>query len=213
MDSDNIRISIDKAVVATLPIITYQGTPVVVDTLDKAADAVGRIKNETIVGFDTETRPTFNKGQRHNVALMQISTDSVCYLFRINKIGLISPLLDILTSPHITKIGLSLKDDFMMLHRLAEFTPQAFIDLQSYVGQFHIIDSSLQKIFAILFGQKISKGQRLTNWEADILSPAQQQYAALDARACQLIYDYLSQGHFNPATSPYILPPEPVETT
>lgn len=212
MDSDNIRISIDKATVATLPIITYQGTAVVVDTLEKAAEAISHIKKETIVGFDTETRPTFNKGQRHNVALLQISTDTVCYLFRVNKIGLIPSLVDILTSPDITKIGLSLKDDFLMLHRLVEFTPQAFIDLQTFVGQFHIIDSSLQKIFAILFGQKISKGQRLTNWEAATLTPEQQRYAALDARACQLIYYYLSQGCFDPYTSPYILPPEPVET-
>ncbi|MDE7410836.1 MAG: 3'-5' exonuclease domain-containing protein 2 [Paramuribaculum sp.] len=212
MNHDDLRISIDKATIASLPTVIYQGNPIIINTVEQATEALNTLRKESLVGFDTETRPTFNKGQRHNVALVQISTADDCYLFRINKIGFLTQLIDFITSADTTKIGLSLKDDFMMLRRMSDFTPESFIDLQTYVRQFGIIDTSLQKIYAIIFGQRISKGQRLTNWEAEPLTTAQQHYAAIDAWACRQIYTHLSQGLFHPEESPYILPPEPTET-
>ena len=105
--------------------------------------------------------------------------------------GLSQPLVDLLENPSVIKVGLSLKDDFMMLHKRAPFNQQGFVELQDYVRQFGIQDKSLQKIYAILFKEKISKSQRLSNWEADVLSDSQKQYAATDAWACLNIYNLL----------------------
>ena len=86
-----------------------------------------------------------------------------------------------------------------------ELDPQGFIDLQEYVKYFHISDISLQKIYAIIFGERISKTQRLTNWEAPTLTEAQQTYAAIDAWACLRLYRRLRSGNFHPDESPYIV--------
>ena len=134
---------------------------------------------------------------------MQISTLDRCFLFRLNKIGISDELKAFLENPGITKIGLSIHDDFNALHRSSEVACKGFIDLQQYVKPFGITDISLQKIYAIIFGERISKSQRLTNWEADTLTPGQQSYAALDAWACLKIYEHLRDGGFHPAESPY----------
>ena len=114
-------------------------------------------------------------------------------------------LADYLASDQFTKVGLSLHDDFKIMGKLSELKPAGFIDLQDVVGKYSITDISLQKIYAILFGGKIAKGQQLTNWEAPELSPAQQNYGAVDAWACLKIYNYLKDGNFNPNLSPYII--------
>ena len=146
-----------------------------------------------IVGFDTETRPSFKKGQRYKISLMQISTDDTCFLFRLNHIGIPESLEKFLKSSSTLKIGLSLRDDFGAIRKRSDIEPANFLDLQNYVGQFGIEDASLQKIYAILFQKKISKGQRLTNWEADVLTDSQKKYAALDAWAGLRIYNLLNQ--------------------
>lgn len=200
----NHTISISKEQLAVLPTMIYPAEVTVVDDPGIARTAVRALSRERIVGFDTETRPSFRKGQRHNVALMQISTHERCFLFRLNKIGISDGLKQFLENPGITKIGLSIHDDFNALHRNCEVACQGFIDLQQYVKAFGITDISLQKIYAIIFGERISKSQRLTNWEADTLTPGQQAYAALDAWACLKIYDHLRNNKFHPADSPYI---------
>ena len=145
--------------------------------------AVAYLQSQPILGIDSETRPSFTKGQSHKVALLKISSMT----------GLTQPLGDLLENPAVIKVGLSLKDDFMMLHKRAPFTQQSCIELQDYVRQFGIQDKSLQKIYAILFKEKISKSQRLSNWEADVLSDGQKQYAATDAWACLNIYNLLQE--------------------
>jgi ribonuclease D len=112
-------------------------------------------------------------------------------------------LADYLADPQCLKVGLSLRDDFAKLHTVTGVEPEGFIDLQEFVRDYQIGEASLQKIFAILFNKKISKGQQLTNWEIDRLSESQQQYAAIDAWACGKIYKYLMSGAFNPEESPY----------
>ena len=127
------------------------------------------------------------------MALLQVASEEHCFLFRLNVMGLTLPLITLLEMPHITKVGLSLKDDFMMLHKRAPFEPRGIIELQEFVRPFGIEEQSLQKIYAILFGEKISKTQRLSNWEADVLTQPQQLYAATDAWACLNIYRKLQQ--------------------
>ena len=184
----------------------------VVYTESDAEKAVAYLKDQRIVGVDTETRPSFKRGTTHKVALLQISTQDTCFLFRLNRIGMPDSLQEFLMSDTL-KIGLSLKDDFNSLRKRQDMHPDRgnWIELQEYVGKFGIEDRSLQKIYANLFGEKISKNQRLSNWEADVLSEGQKLYAATDAWACVEIYNCLSELE---STGNYeIIQNEPIEST
>ena len=183
--------SITKEEIAAFNTEEFNGRIFVIDTPDKADKAVIYLSGFKDLGFDTETRPSFKKGNLNSVALIQLATDNRCYLFRLNKIGISSSLIRLLSNANIRKIGLSLKDDFNTMSRRMKFTPEGFIDLQKMVSEYNIADMSLQKIYAILFQKKISKNQRLSNWEADELTEAQKKYAAIDAWACLKIYEKL----------------------
>ncbi len=185
--------SIAKELVAELPVETFSGKIVVVDRENDVLGAVQELMQHSQLGFDTETKPAFKRGQVNKIALLQLSTLDTCYLFRLNKIGYPEILDKIICSPEIVKIGLSLRDDFTAIRKRSDKQPKNFIDLQTFVDNYGIIDNGLQRIYAIIFGKKISKNQRLSNWEADTLSPAQQQYAAIDAWACLRIYCQLLQ--------------------
>ena len=199
-------IAISKDTVSELPVVNYPGGITLVDTPEKARAAIHELSMAKVVGFDTETRPSFQRGKTHNVALLQLSTEDHCYLFRLNILGISEPLKDFLEDPQIIKVGLSVHDDFSVMRRMCpELDPAGFIDLQEYVKYFHINDISLQKIYAIVFSEKISKQQRLTNWEAEHLTENQQKYAALDAWACLRLYRTLRSGNFHPDESPYIV--------
>lgn len=200
---DRYEINISKEALSQMPVITYPAEISLIDSAAGVHAALRALAKEKIVGFDTETRPSFRKGCVHKVALMQISTMERCFLFRLNKIGICQQLKDFLENPDIIKVGLSVHDDFTVLRRSGEIDPQGFIDLQTYVKGFEITDISLQKIFGIVFGERISKTQRLTNWEADELTPAQQAYAALDAWACLKLYLYMRGGGFDSLASPF----------
>ena len=189
-----IKNTLTKAEIAELPKVQFPGRIFVIYTEADAEKAVEYLKSQTIVGVDTETRPSFKRGKTHKVALLQIATADTCFLFRLNRIGMPESLQDFLADDTL-KIGLSLKDDFRVLsHRKDVHAEEGnWIELQDYVGRFGIEDRSLQKIFANLFGQKISKTQRLSNWEAETLTESQMNYAATDAWACVEIYNCLSE--------------------
>lgn len=186
-----VKRTISKEEISQMPKANFSGKIVVIQAVDEAEKALSFLSTQSMVGIDTETRPSFVKGQSHKVALMQISTGSICFLFRLNSIDMPESLIAFLENPEIIKVGLSLKDDFMALHKRVNFSQQSCVELQEYVKTFGIQDKSLQKIYAILFSQKISKSQRLSNWEADVLSDAQKKYAATDAWACYNIYKLL----------------------
>ena len=176
--------SITKEDISILEQETFEGRIIVVQSLPEAEKAVKYLSEYSMVGFDTETRPAYKKGAHHSVALIQLSTEDTCFLFRLNMIGFPQCLVDFFSNPNIKKIGLSLRDDFAAINRRQSFMPNGFIDLQTIVQEYGIADISLQKVYAILFNKKISKNQRLTNWEADVLTDSQKKYAALDAWAC-----------------------------
>lgn len=202
-------LSIKKDQLAAMPAVEFPGRSIIVDTPAKARDAIAYLMRQPIVGFDTETRPSFRKGQNHQVALLQLATSDECFLIRLNIIGMTEPIRQFLESPDVLKVGLSTKDDFHALRRLHEIEPRGFIELQSYVKGFDIADNSLQRIYGIIFGSRISKAQRLTNWEAPELTPAQQRYASIDAWACLRLYSYLKSGAFDKASSPYLVSETP----
>ncbi len=181
-----------------MPHAHFDGSIHLINNAADARQAVNYLSRQRIIGFDTETRPSFKKGDNHKVALIQLSTFDECFLFRVNLFGFTEPLVKLLSDPEVIKVGLSTKDDFNGLNRLAPFTPDGFIELQNFVKLYGISELSLQKIYAIIFGEHICKGQRLSNWEAQDLSVYQQAYAALDAWACLQIYSYLNEGNFDP---------------
>ena len=189
-----IRNTLTKAEIAQMPKVQFEGRIFLVYTEADTDKAVEYLRTQTIVGVDTETRPSFKRGLTHKVALLQIATTDTCFLFRLNRIGMPESLQEFLMSD-VLKIGLSLKDDFMMLRRRKDVHAEEgnWIELQDYVGRFGIEDRSLQKIYANLFGQKISKSQRLSNWEAETLTEGQMRYAATDAWACVQIYNCLAE--------------------
>ena len=193
-----IKDKITKAEIAAMPKVEFPGRIYVIYTEADTDKAVAYLMNQQIVGVDTETRPSFKRGQTHKVALMQISTHDTCFLFRLNKIGMSESLQKFLVSDTL-KIGLSLKDDFQVIRRRKDVHAEEgnWIELQDYVSRFGIEDRSLQKLYANLFGEKISKSQRLSNWEAESLTEAQMKYAATDAWACVQIYNCLQEMETN----------------
>lgn len=211
MDINSFSISISKEELSTMPTVEFPGSIIVLENIPDALKALRYLNSCQAVGFDTETKPNFRKGQTNTVSLIQISTSDQCFLFRINKLGFFQELRDFMESTDVLKIGLSLRDDFHVLHRIASFEPANFVDLQTVVKKYHIVDASLQKIYGIIFGERISKSQRLSNWEAAQLSHGQQAYASIDAWACLRIYHYLNDGFFDPTESTYILPDTPEE--
>ncbi len=196
-------VSIDKQAINQMPVVSFPGRIHTIYAASQINSAVMALRSAPIVGFDTETRPSFKRGERHKVALLQLSTDSDAFLIRLNHTGIPTPLKEFLEDKSVVKVGLSTSDDFHQLARVCDAHPAGFIELQEMVKQFDISDMSLQKIYAILFQQKISKGQQLSNWEAPQLTDAQKRYAAIDAWACLRIYRYLKEGRFVPQESPY----------
>ena len=173
----------------------FKGEIVLVDNLKKFYEVVQRLYGLDLLGFDTETRPTFKKGKKNAVSLIQLSTGDFACLFRINKIGIPDELADLLSDPSVIKAGVAVHDDIRFLKGVRKFTPDGFIELQTFVKDFGIQSSGLKKLAAIILGFRISKRQQVTDWEAEQLSEAQQIYAATDAWVCHQIYTKLINGH------------------
>ncbi len=169
----------DKSAISELPRVTFPGEIVTVTSEEEAEKAVEELLHQPILGVDTETRPVFHKGQHHLVALL--------------KMGVPSCIIHLLEDTTVPKIGLSLGDDMNMLHHRVKFSPGRFIDLQKMVSDFGIKDLSLQKLYANIFHERISKREQLSNWESDQLNPKQQLYAATDAWTCINLYETLTE--------------------
>ena len=178
---------------AELPLSVFEGNIHLIEKVEELIDAVNYLKKHPILGFDTETRPAFKKGQNHQVALLQLSTANEAFLFRTNLIGLSPGLVKILGSPSIIKVGAAIRDDIKILQKLAHFKPGGFVELQELVKLYGIENFSLKKLAAIVCDMRISKSQRLTNWEAPVLTEQQQVYAATDAWISYMIYIGLTQ--------------------
>ena len=183
----------DKKLIPSLPKAVFEGRIHVVISRSQADKAVNYLLAQPILGVDTETRPTFSRGTNYKVALLQVSTYDTCFLFRLNIIGMTPAIVRLLEDTTVPKIGLSWHDDLNSLRKIGRFTPGFFVDIQKHVNEIGIEDLSLQKLYANLFGQKISKSQQLTNWERDVLDEKQKVYAATDAWACIMLYNELQR--------------------
>ena len=179
---------IDKNTIQALPLTSFEGEVIIVDVPEKVQEAVEYLGQFSILGVDTEARPSFKRGVHYPTALVQVATMERCYLFRLTHVGMPKELAHIFANPNICKVGLAFKDDLNGLRRRRDFKPANCIDLQSIVCKYGIMELGLQKIFAIVYRQKISKAQQLTNWENSHLTPEQAKYASTDAWATLKIY-------------------------
>lgn len=171
-----------------LPLLQFEGRVTLVDNLEKFRRVMGDIGRPSLLGFDTETRPSFKKGRRYKVALLQLADADRAWLFRLNMIGLPPELAALLSDRNIVKTGVAIRDDIKALRALTPFEPHGFIDLQSVVADHGIQELGLKKLTAIVLGYSISKSQQVSNWEAPALTEPQQLYAATDAWVCRSIY-------------------------
>lgn len=172
----------------------FKGEIVLVEDYHTFRKVMPRLAGAGLLGFDTETRPSFIKGKKNKVSLIQLSTGNLACLFRINKIGIPEELIDLLANPLVIKAGVAVHDDIRFLRGVKKFNPEGFVDLQKVVKEYGIVSSGLKKLAAIILGFRISKRQQVTDWEADQLTEAQQVYAATDAWVCHEIYRKLKNG-------------------
>lgn len=170
----------------------FRGDVFVVSDYGDFHRAIAMVNRESVLGFDTETKPSFKKGWRNKVSLLQLATEKHAWLFRLSRIGFPPELVEVLENPNIVKIGLALRDDLHSLHTLRPFKPQNMIDLQKIVAQYGITAQGLRKLAAIVLGVRISKSQQVTNWENPVLSESQVLYAATDAWVCYAIWKKLN---------------------
>ncbi|MDD4673702.1 MAG: 3'-5' exonuclease domain-containing protein 2 [Bacteroidales bacterium] len=171
-----------------LPKAVYNGKIVVITSHDELIKHIPTLVKEKIIGFDTETKPAFKKGQVNRIALLQLATHEIALLIKVKEVGIPDELITVLENPSILKIGAAIRDDNRGLQKVAKYNPAGFIDLQNIVSDYGIECLSLRKIAAIVLEQKVSKSQQLSNWENPIYTEAQRQYAAIDAWACREIY-------------------------
>ncbi len=194
MVKNNYRENISVEELKDYDLSWFTGKIVVVDSQEKFDGVITKLAKQKILGFDTETRPSFRKGRKNKVSLIQLSTGNLACLFRINKIGIPDQLAEILANPGIVKAGVAIHDDLRFLKNIRKFEPDGFVDLQKFVKEFGIDSSGLKKLSAIILGFRISKRQQVTDWEASELTEAQQIYAATDAWVCYEIYRKLING-------------------
>ena len=207
------KIAISPEEIESLPLTSFTGEITVVGGIGKNFwKAIEYLKKQKMLGFDTETKPSFDNRSKHNgVALLQLSGEDKAYLFRVQKIALMRLVYRLLANPEIIKVGAACGDDIRGLQRYAKFDGRSFVDLQRIVGDYGIRDKSVKKMAAIILGIRISKTQQLSNWEAEELSEAQKRYAATDAWVCREMYLKLLQSEKHPLTAEERIPPQQLE--
>ena len=174
-----------------LELARFEGSIHLIDHPAAVGGAVNRLRECTVLGFDTETRPSFTKGRFNQVALLQLATATDAFLFRLCKMSIPKSLLSLLADPNVLKVGAAIKNDMDVLKRSARINPGGFVDLQNVAQEFQIKNLGLSKMAGIVLGVRVSKSQQLSNWENHTLTEAQQRYAATDAWMCYMIYEKL----------------------
>lgn len=194
---------ISKIEIMDLPLGQFEGEIVLVDKPTQIADVIKALSGENLIGFDTETRPSFTKGNQHQVALLQLATKDIAFLIRVNQIGMPGAIKELLETKQIIKIGAAVRDDLKALSKLREkFAPQSFYDLNEELKRVGFENVGVRNLAAMVLNVRISKSEQVSNWESQVLTEKQMLYAATDAWACLEIYTKLSyqgylEGTFN----------------
>ena len=202
------KVSITPEEMEKMPMTAFQGEIQVIEKFGrKYLKAMDYLNRQQVIGFDTETRPTFSPGQKSGgVSLLQLSGADKAFLFRIKKLGMTPKLCRLMASEKIAKVGAATGEDVRGLQRYSPFKPASFIDLQKIVWEYGIKDKSVKTMADIIMGIRISKTQQLSNWDAEVLSEAQQKYAATDAWVCREMYLKLLQSDKKPLDVEELMP-------
>ncbi len=188
---ENFSKDISKEQIKQLPLIQFPGKIYLIEQIEQVSWAVNFLKKQSVLGFDTETRPSFKRGQSYKLSLVQLATDDQCFLFRINKLSFVDELKELFEQENVTKVGFDLNSDFHQLRKVAKIDFHGFVDLQKIAKQLGFKDVSLRKLTALVMSKRLSKRQRLSNWEAEPLTDAQKVYAATDAWVTLQLYKIL----------------------
>jgi ribonuclease D len=182
---------LSKEHIKTLPILSFEGKIHLITESKDVSEAIKILRKASVLGFDTETRPSFKKGEQYSVSLLQLSTRDEAFLFRLNYLGFPKELVSLLADPDIKKVGVAILDDIRALRKLRKFDAQGFVELSNIGSELGIVTCGLRNLAAIFFGVRISKKEQLTNWERPDLNPSQCLYAATDAWICLKMFCYL----------------------
>jgi len=182
---------IEKEFIKKLPIQEFEGKINIIKDLKDVSSAIKSLSKVTVLGFDTETRPSFKKGENNFVSLLQLSTSNEAYLFRLNYLGLPEELLNLLVDPKILKVGVAILDDIRALQKLRKFDPNGFVELSKIAKSLGIVTCGLRSLAAIFLSVQITKKEQLTNWDRPYFKASQSMYAATDAWVCLEIYRFL----------------------
>lgn len=185
--------NITKEDIQELPLKSFEGVIHVIDSEETCKEAIQLLSKERFVGFDTEAKPAFTKGEYNHTALVQLSTMEDAYLFRTNLIGIPHSLHAFLENPSVLKLGISIGDDLKDLKKIRNYHPEGFVDMNDVASDLGVKHMGVKKLAAIFLEYRISKNQQTSNWENDELTEAQQRYAATDAWICLAIYQKLIQ--------------------
>ena len=192
-----IPYSISKEEVNELPLGQYEGPIHLIDKPHLVEDAVDYLENQSLLGFDTETKPSFRKGQFNQVSLLQLSTSSRAFLFRLQHIGFPPALQSLLEKENVIKVGAAVQDDLKALGKLTNsFSPQSFFDLNEELKKIGFQNVGVRNLCGMVLKIRISKAEQVSNWEADVLTEKQCRYAATDAWACLEIFQVLKEEGF-----------------
>jgi len=189
------RTNISNEELNQLPLSAFEGPVVVVNHAETLAIAFAEINRHTCVGFDTETKPVFVKGQRNKVALMQIALPHQVFLIRLRATGITDEIIAFLQNDNIKKIGVGIRDDIKALAALKRYKPAGFVELTDLTKRAGLEVESVKKLTGLLLGFRISKSAQTSNWEAEYLDDRQVSYAATDAWVCLKIYEHLTNGY------------------
>lgn len=187
------RVTISNDEINLLPLGAYAGHIELISDQKLLKGVFKEIGAHNAVGFDTETRPTFTRGQLHKVALMQIAIPDKVFLIRLNLTGLSPEITDFLGNEEIKKVGVALRDDVKALERLKRFKPAGITELTALTKQAGIEVESVKKLAALFLGIRISKGAQTSNWEAPELNEKQLSYAATDAWVCLEVHTMVTK--------------------
>lgn len=189
-----IPFSITKDELNELPLGQFDGKIYLIDEPDQVEEAVDFLEDQGMIGFDTETKPSFRKGQFNHVSLLQLSTREQAFVFRLNKIGFPDPLRSLLEKENLLKIGAAVHDDIKALRKLTDsFYPQSFFDLNDELKKVGFHNVGVRNLCGMVLKMRISKSEQVSNWEAEILTEKQLRYAATDAWACVEVFQVLQE--------------------
>jgi ribonuclease D len=185
----NTTITLDE--INELPLRTFRGATHIIDDAETLANVYKEINHQPVVGFDTETRPSFKKGQLYKVALLQIAIPDQVFIVRLQQTGIPPELQQILENESVIKTGIGIRDDIISLQRMRRFQPKGFVDLAPLAKEAGLQVESVKKLTGLLLGFRISKSAQTSNWEAPKLTVKQIEYAATDAWVCLELYKKL----------------------